>query len=382
MFALGTDSFVVAGVLPELSHTFQVSIGAAGQMATVYAVTYGLLSPTIAALAAAVPRKRLLMTGLTVFVIANVATAFAPTFGAALIARAFAGLGAAIFSPTALGAAPTLVPPERRAHALSVVVAGLTAATALGSPTGAVIGGLGDWRWTMAFVAALGVGSAVGILTLLPEIPLPPAVPLRKRMAPFTDLRVSLTLATTLLTTSGIFTVYTYFSVVFDRVLGDNPLLFGGLLVLMGVAGTLANLAGGRFIDKIGNRKLLLTTLLILFADFALLPWTGAYLWTAALAVFLWGAGGWGSLVPQQHRLVTLMPHLAPVVLGLNTMCTYLGATAAGLIGAVGLHLVGAHALGWIAAALVGLAVLVSELATAQIKAAARERAVPAASRA
>lgn len=32
MFALGTDSFVVAGVLPEISRTFGVSIGAAGQM--------------------------------------------------------------------------------------------------------------------------------------------------------------------------------------------------------------------------------------------------------------------------------------------------------------------------------------------------------------
>ena len=50
MFALGADSFVVAGVLPQISHTFNVSIGAAGQMTTVYAVTYALLAPTIAAL--------------------------------------------------------------------------------------------------------------------------------------------------------------------------------------------------------------------------------------------------------------------------------------------------------------------------------------------
>ncbi|HVJ54725.1 MAG TPA: hypothetical protein VM689_19860 [Aliidongia sp.] len=30
MFALGTDSFVVAGVLPQISHAFEVPIGAAG----------------------------------------------------------------------------------------------------------------------------------------------------------------------------------------------------------------------------------------------------------------------------------------------------------------------------------------------------------------
>jgi MFS transporter, DHA1 family, inner membrane transport protein len=39
MFALGTDSFVGADVLPEVALGFHVSIGAAGQMTTIYAVT-------------------------------------------------------------------------------------------------------------------------------------------------------------------------------------------------------------------------------------------------------------------------------------------------------------------------------------------------------
>ncbi len=83
-------------------------------MTTVYAITYALLAPTIAALAAAVPRKRLLLSGLGLFVVANLATAVAPTFGIALLTRALAGLGAAMFSPTATGAGSMLVPPERR----------------------------------------------------------------------------------------------------------------------------------------------------------------------------------------------------------------------------------------------------------------------------
>jgi predicted MFS family arabinose efflux permease len=38
MFPLGTDSFVVAGVLPEVAHSTRVSIGAAGQMTTIYPI--------------------------------------------------------------------------------------------------------------------------------------------------------------------------------------------------------------------------------------------------------------------------------------------------------------------------------------------------------
>ncbi|GAB7522816.1 MFS transporter [Paraburkholderia sp. 2C] len=112
MFALGTDNFVMAGVLPEIARSFDVSIGAAGQMTTVYSVTYAVLAPVIATLAAQIPRKHLLLIGLATFVMANLGTAFAPSFGFALATRALAGLGAAIYSPTATGSAPMIVAPE------------------------------------------------------------------------------------------------------------------------------------------------------------------------------------------------------------------------------------------------------------------------------
>ena len=370
MFALGTDSYVVAGVLPEIARAFDVGIGAAGQMTTVYSVTFALLSPTIAAIAATVPRKRLLLSGAAIFVLANLATAVAPSFSVALMARAFAGLGAAMFSPTATGSAAMLVPAERRGFALSVVVAGLTLSTALGSPTGAVIGGLGDWRWTMAFVAALGTVAGLGVWAFLSDVPLPPAVSLSKRLAPLADARVGLTLATTFLGLTGIFTVYTYFAVAFDRAIGGNAVVLGGLLVLWGAASTFANLASGRLIDRIGSRKVILTMLTVLAIDSALMPWTSASLWTAVPAILIWGASGWGLLVPQQHRLVGLAPSIAPVLLGLNTAGSFFGISAAGVIGAAGIEAVGTHHLGLIGAALAVAALVVAELATMRIAAA------------
>src|ERR1700758_4012003 len=92
MFALGTDSYVVAGVLPEIARHYDVGIGAAGQMTTVYSLTFALLSPTIAAVAAAVPRRTMLIAGAAVFVIANLATAISPNFAIALLTRMLAGV--------------------------------------------------------------------------------------------------------------------------------------------------------------------------------------------------------------------------------------------------------------------------------------------------
>lgn len=368
MFALGTDSFVVAGVLPGISNAFGVSVGTAGQMASIYSITFALLSPPIAALAATVPRKRLLLCGGIIFVLANLGTVVAPTFGLALLTRIIAGIGAATFSPTATGAAAMLVRPEKRGFALSVVVAGLTISTALGTPIGAVIGGLSDWRWTMGFVAALGALSVLGVAIFLSEVPLPPKVTLTKRLEPLLDSRIVLTLATNLVALSSIFTVYTYFAVVFDRAIEGDAAVLGSLLVLWGVGGTVSNLFGGRLIDAVGSRRVIVTILTLLAIFSAALPWTGSRLWIVAPVVFLWGACSWGQLVPQQYRLVALAPSIAPILMGLNSACSYFGMSLGGVIGALGIRMVGAHYLGLIGAMLAIIALILAELANLRIR--------------
>jgi predicted MFS family arabinose efflux permease len=367
MFALGTDSFVMAGVLPEIAHAFQTPIGAAGQMTTVYAITYALMAPTIAAVAAHIPRKTLLLSSLATFVVANLATAFAPTFGLALATRVLAGLGAAMFAPTATGAAATMVPPEKRGFALAVVITGLTASTALGTPIGALIGGLGDWRWTMVFVSALAAASGLGVWALLSHIPLPPKISLAERVAPVRDPRVALTLLTTLVYQTGHFISYTYFTVVFDRVLNHNALIVSALLVLWGSSGMVTNLVAGRLADSIGNRRVIVVMLTVLALVMASLPFASGNLWATFAAVAIWGGVAWGALAPQQHRLVTLAAHSAPVVLGLNTSCTYLGVTAAGVIGALAMPVVGSHDLGYVGAAIVVVGLAIAEAASLAI---------------
>lgn len=374
MFALGTDSFVMAGILPQISQGYGVPIEVAGQVTTVYAITYALLAPTVAAVAAHVPRKTLLLLSLATFVVANLATAIAPTFGIALATRVLAGLGAAMFAPTATGAAATMVPPEKRGFALAVVITGLTASTALGTPMGALIGGFGDWRLTMVFVSALAAVSGVGIWALLPQLPLPPRIDLTQRIKPIKDPRVALTLLTGLVYQTGHFISYTYFTAVFDRVLGHNALLISGMLVLWGTSGMVANLIAGRLSDTIGNRKVIFGGLTILGLTMLLLPLASANIWASAIAVIIWGGVAWGTLAPQQHRLVAAAAHSAPVVLGLNTSGTYIGVTAAGVVGAIGIPAFGAHNLGYIGAGFVVVAIGLAELASLYIEAAYRKR--------
>jgi predicted MFS family arabinose efflux permease len=268
-----------------------------------------------------------------------------------------------------------LVPPERRAFALSIIVAGLTTATALGTPIGAVIGGLAGWHWTLVFIAALGAAGLVGIWALLPEVPLPPAVSLNKRFSPLGDSRVAMVLATTVLAQVGTFIVYNYFSVVFDRVIGGNATVLGLLLVGWGLAGTFSNLLAGRVLDKVGSRKVVNIMLVAVMLVIVSMPLTGMHLWSAAIAITIWGGCAWGVLVPQQFRLVTLNPSMAPILVGLNTSATYVGVSIAGVVGAAAIPVIGSHNLGYLASAIVLVALIVSELATLRIAAVANAKA-------
>jgi predicted MFS family arabinose efflux permease len=363
MFALGTDSYVMAGVLPQLARTFDVTIGVAGQMTTVYAVTYALMCPTLAAVAAGIPRKGLLLAGLAVFIVANLLTAGTSNLAIALAARVLAGLGASMFSPTAAGSAAALAPTEKRGAALSVVAAGLAGATALGAPIGTLIGGLGDWRWTMVFVSALASVAGLGVLAMPSNIPLPPKTTLAERLKPLADPRVASTLACTLLLCTGLFSIYTYFTVVFERVVDGSALVLVCLMVLWGACGTLCNLIVGRFIDAIGSRLTMTVLLVDLTVSLASLPWARDHLWSSVIAIAGWGCAAWGTLAPQQHRLVAAAPHSAPVVIGLNTSAIYLGATLGGVVGALAIAGLGTDALAFIAAGLAAFSLVFAEFA-------------------
>ncbi|MER6523225.1 MFS transporter [Streptomyces sp. NPDC060334] len=385
MFAIGTDSFVIAGILPDAADSLDVPVGTAGWLLTAYALTYAVLGPVMAALTARLPRRTLFLAGFAIFTAGNLVTAFVPVFAVALASRAVAGLGGAMITPAAVAAAAALAPPERRGRAIATVMTGLSAATALGAPIGTALGSLtGDWRATMWFVSALGVSAALGIALFLPSIPTPPAVPLRTRVAPLADRRIGLVLLTTLLAYTGLYTVYSFIGESLDRATGGSGTTLAALLLVWGLAATVGTLASGTLVDRFGDRRVINTSITVAAIDFALLPWTSAHLPSAVAALLVWGVCGWGLLAPQTHRLITAMPTAAPLLTGLASAAVYIGVSAAPLVGQAGMAWFGAHWLGAVGAAFIALGLVAAESAHAVIRrrgtdeaSAARARPLP-----
>jgi predicted MFS family arabinose efflux permease len=351
-FAVGTDGFVINGLLPAIGRDLAVPTATAGQLVAVFALTYAVLSPVLASLTARTDRKRVVLAGLGVFVLSNVLTATATTFGIAVASRVLAGAAAAVITPTAVAVAVSLVDEGRRGRALAVVMGGLSVASAVGVPLGTWIGGT-DWRLTLWLVAAVGAAAWLGIIVGVPAIVLSAPARLRERLAPLGDRRVLMSALTTVLTFAALSTTFTYIAPVVAPATGGDAGLLAVLLWVAGVAGVLGNIAAGHLTDRTGARPVVLVGLVgfVVVQAILLLPIS------MALAVG-WAIGGgitWLVVVGQQHRMVSLAPQSAQVVLGLNGSALYLGISLGSAIGGIALGVGGA---GTVVATAVGLAAL------------------------
>ncbi|MEV1003232.1 MFS transporter [Nonomuraea sp. NPDC050202] len=330
-FAIGTGMFVTAGLLPPISADLGVSRSAAGQLMTVFALAYALLSPMLAALTARMSRRTVLLVAMGVFVVGNTLTALAPTYTLVMLTRVVAAAGAAMFTPTSSAVANALTEPERRGRALALVMGGLSVSSAIGVPLGTWLGEAAGWRATLWMVAGLGLVGLLGVAVLVPEVRIPVSGRLRERFEPLRDRRVLAVMVTQLLMFAAGFTAYTYIGSLFD-------LPLPALLWAWGLGGIVGNALGGRLTDAYGPRRMILAGLGTSVVFLALIPVANLAIPVALVWAFLWGATGWLVAPAQQFRTVTAVPGNVPIGLGLLSSAQYVGLFVAGLAGGAALE--------------------------------------------
>jgi DHA1 family inner membrane transport protein len=369
-FVIGTDAYIVAGLLPDMADGLGVSEAAAGQSVTAFALTYALLSPVLAAVTARLPRHRLLVIGLGVLAVANLIVALAGNLGVVVLARIIAGAGAALYTPTAISVSANLVPESRRGLALSVVPGGLTVATVLGVPLGTVLDQHVGWRVTLTAVSVLAVVALLGVLVGVPATPPEPAVPLGQRLLAIRRRGVPITLAVTVFGVGGSYAVYTYASPVLHRGLGVPTTAISLLLFAYGLGAIAGTILSGVGVDRFGARRTLTVAFGIQVVALALLWVLGVAggdavrTWLVGVVAVAWGAGTWMQAPPQQARLIHSAPQLGRVLLALNASAIYVGIGLGGVVGGLALHGAGAGTLPLIGA-LIGAAALATLLLSA-----------------
>jgi EmrB/QacA subfamily drug resistance transporter len=154
---------IVNVALPSIQRELDLSAGATHWLVTAYAITFGGLLIVSGRVGDALGRRRLFLTGLTVFSIASAVGSISRSAGMLVTARAAQGVGAAVIAPTALAILATTFPegaPRNRAIGM------YGATTSVGFVTGLLVGGVLVWGvgWRAVCWVNVPIGIAAAVL--------------------------------------------------------------------------------------------------------------------------------------------------------------------------------------------------------------------------
>jgi DHA1 family inner membrane transport protein len=318
-FAIGTGEFVIAGILPDLSADFGVSIPITGLLVSVYAAAVAIGGPILAMFTTGLPRKPLMVLLLAVFCAGQAFCAVAPSYSWLMAGRVFCACSHGLFFGTGSVAAMNLIPPQKRGMAMAMFLGGITVANVLGIPAGTAIGNTFGWRWTFCAVGACGLAATWLVARLLPSSPVhrEHAPSLRAEFHALNHHQVYLSYLLIVLAMVGTLAFATYQVPAMIEVTSIPQYQTPLYLLISGVGAILGIYAGARAADW----RLMPSMVAILLAQSGvatLLVLAMPRAATMAIAMFFSSVIAWALNAPVQSRILNAAraaPHLASTLI-------------------------------------------------------------------
>ncbi|MFD1956292.1 MFS transporter [Paenibacillus thailandensis] len=357
-FAIGMTEFVIMGILPNVAEDLNVTISAAGQLITMYALGVAVGAPILTVMTNRIPQKKLLCLLMGLFILGNGISEFAPNYAVLMAARIITALTHGTFFGVGAVIASNLVRPDKRAGAVSVMMAGLTIANILGVPLGTYIGQNMGWRASFAAIAVMGVLALIGILVLIPRLPLEKPASLGQQLQALISPKLLLFLLIGALGNAGLFAVFTYITPLLVQVTGVAEHSVTWILVLFGIGVTIGNIVGG----KLADWKLMPSIIgiyVVLVVTLTLLTFTIYHPVLAVATIFVWGAGSFAVMPGLQVRIMNAAKAAPALASTSSHSAGNLGNAAGAFIGGWVITHLSLASLPWVGAILIGLALAI-----------------------
>nr|WP_269810531.1 MFS transporter [Kineosporia rhizophila] len=315
-FAVGLTEFVVMGLLPDIARDLlpeqyatdrEAAIARTGWLISAYALGVVAGAPTIAALTARVQRKPLVLGLLGLFVVGTAASALAPSFEWALLARFIGGIPHGAYFGAAGLLASRLLGPGAHAKGFSLVIAGLTVSNVVGVPAITYLGQATDWRVAYLAVAAAFALTLFAVLAIVPPVTSTVIGSPRAELGSLRSGQVWLTALAAAIGFSAFMAIYTYAAPMTTSVAGLSESAVPWVLATAGLGMTVGNVLGGYSADRDLPRSMT--------GGFVALLLAGAVFWVIArnpvglfVGVFLVSACGLFLAPALQARLIQVAP--------------------------------------------------------------------------
>lgn len=337
-FVTGVSILAPAGMLPELSREFGVSIHEAGLLITFGAIVLCIGSPVAAWLTSQFDRRVLLSVTVAIIAAAQFASMVAPNYVTLMVIRLVMLAVAALFTPQAAGAAAMMVPPERRGSTMSYVFLGWSLALAVGLPLIAYVASHIGWRVAYSGIGVIALLNLVLLVWRIPKGLAGTPVDLKTWGDLVRNPLIVLLVVVTVLQTSGQFVVFTFLGPLFAKLGGSAELAiiaFG----IYGAMGFIGNVIASRVVDTWGAYRTSLTSIAMLLVGIAMWALGAGIVPVMLASMFPWGMAFSSANSMQQVRLAGAAPLFASATVSLNTSGLYIGqAIGSGIGGALFAH--------------------------------------------
>jgi MFS transporter, DHA1 family, chloramphenicol resistance protein len=364
IFAQGTSEFMLSGLLPEIASSLGVSVPVAGLLTSAFAIGMVVGGPPLALATLRWPRRRALLGFLAVFAAAHVFGAVAPGYDMLLVSRVVSAVANAGFWAVAAATALSLVAPDAKGKAMSIVVGGITVACVVGVPAGAILGQHLGWRSAFWAVAVMSVLVMFGIVATIPGGRGDSVTRgVGRELATMANSRLGIAYLAIALTEGAIFCIFTYLAPLLTGVTGLRAGWIPPMLALFGLGSMIGITVGGRIADA-RPFPLLFFGLTGLVATSATLALAAGDPVAVTALIFLLGLFGFGVNPALTSRAFYLAAD-APTLAGAATTSAFnIGNTAGPWLGGLAIGAgFGYPAVAWVGAAMAVAAIGVVGLA-------------------
>jgi MFS transporter, DHA1 family, inner membrane transport protein len=249
-FAIGTTEFVTMGLLPQIADGVDISIPTAGHIVSAYAIGVVVGAPVIAALGARTGRKRLLLGLMAVFVAGNILSAVANSYELLMAARFLTGLPHGAFFGIGAVVGTSMVPVNRRAWAVSMMMVGLPVANIVGVPVTTLLGQKFGWQLPFVAVGILGLLTLIAVWFWIGPQPVGNDVNVRSELSALARPQVWMALLVGMVGFGGMFATYSFITPTMTELAGFSEAAVTIVLAVYGIGMTGGTLVGGRLADR------------------------------------------------------------------------------------------------------------------------------------
>ena len=164
------DFMIMMPLGPQLMRELSITSQQFGALISSFAITAGIVGLAVAPVIDRFDRRKLLLFCYAGFTLGTFACGLAETANTLLWARAVCGAFGGVSGAAIMAIVADVVPPERRAHGMGIIMTAFSAAAALGVPFGLKIAQWWKWEAPFLVIAAVSAVVWVGIFRLLPPV--------------------------------------------------------------------------------------------------------------------------------------------------------------------------------------------------------------------